>query len=166
MLAGITTHTHLLPIFMSWFGPAFWWRDSNILSFLFISRPASLLASSYLSSLKAKFPQLPIDQLAAPKVQMCCTPHYFLHHFKATRNCFVGSNPSDKNTAQKYTRFTGTGNRFWVPAMNESVKHATLTYTCVLQRRKLSQCRSFCHSTVLEMASLKRTDVSVWSYSH
>jgi hypothetical protein len=38
---------HLLPIFMSWFCPAFWWWDSNIyLVFsVFTSRPISLPAS-------------------------------------------------------------------------------------------------------------------------
>jgi hypothetical protein len=37
---------HLLAIFMSWFPPAFWWRDSNIyLVFsVFISRPTFILA--------------------------------------------------------------------------------------------------------------------------
>jgi hypothetical protein len=42
-----TFSKHLLVIFMSWFCPAFWWRDSNMyLVFSVItSRPASLLAS-------------------------------------------------------------------------------------------------------------------------
>jgi hypothetical protein len=38
---------HLLPIFVSWFWPVFWWQDSNqyLVFSVFTSRPTSLLAS-------------------------------------------------------------------------------------------------------------------------
>jgi hypothetical protein len=43
----VTFSKHLLPIFISWFCPAYWWWDSSIYLFfsVFISRPTSLLAS-------------------------------------------------------------------------------------------------------------------------
>jgi hypothetical protein len=46
---------HLVPIFISWFCPAFWWRDSNIyLVFsVFASTPTSLLAVCYDSYLNS-----------------------------------------------------------------------------------------------------------------
>jgi hypothetical protein len=46
-LNSATFSKDLLAIFMLWFCPAFWWRDSNIHSVfsVFTSRPISFLAS-------------------------------------------------------------------------------------------------------------------------
>jgi hypothetical protein len=42
-----TFSNNLLPVFMSWFWPAFWWWDSNVylVFYVFTSRPTYLLAS-------------------------------------------------------------------------------------------------------------------------
>jgi hypothetical protein len=57
-----------LAIFMSWFCPAFWWRDSNIcLVFCaFISRTTSLLASIQVSVLFFMISMLSPNKLKSP----------------------------------------------------------------------------------------------------
>jgi hypothetical protein len=72
-LVSATYSKHLLPIFMSWFFPAFWWRDRNMyLVFPAItSRPASLLASVEVSVVSLRYLCYPPSEIYLRTIYAC-----------------------------------------------------------------------------------------------
>jgi hypothetical protein len=67
---------------------------------------------SYLSSLKAKFQKLTIDRLSSTQSACVLHPALLPSPFESKKKLLFAFNPSYKNTAQKFKRETGIGNRF------------------------------------------------------